>query len=102
MTDEQVMQMIEDRSQKVKTFGPLEPQNTGYRTIDEAIASFKENRGKLIDYIKHTDADLRNHVSALPIGSFDAYQMILFIGAHSNRHVAQMREVMADAGFPKK
>lgn len=101
-TDEQVMKNIEDRSTKVKTFPPLEPPNTGYRNIDEAVASFRENRGKLIDYVKSTQEDLRNHVSALPVGSFDAYQMILFIGAHSNRHVMQMREVMNDPAFPRK
>ena len=101
-TDEQVMKNLEDRSVKVKTFAPLEPLNTGFQNIDEAIASFRENRGKLIDYVKSTPADLRSHVSTLPVGSFDAYQMILFIGAHSNRHMLQMREVMADAGFPKK
>lgn len=101
-TDEQVMKNIEDRSTKVKTFPPLEPPNTGYRNIDEAVASFRENRGKLIDYVKSTQEDLRNHVSALPVGSFDAYQMILFIGAHSNRHVIQMREVMNDPAFPRK
>jgi len=27
--------------------------------------------------------------------------MILFIGAHSNRHTQQIDEVKADAGFPK-
>ncbi len=101
-SDEQVMKNLEDRSTKVKTFAPLEPQNTGFRTVDEAVASFRENRGKLIDYVKSTQADLRNHVSALPVGSFDAYQMILFIGAHSNRHVLQMQEVMNNPGFPKK
>lgn len=102
VTDEQVSKMVEDRTNKVKTGAPLEPQNTGFRTIDEAIASFKGERAKLIDYVKNTNADLRNHVTNLPFGAVDAYQLILFIGAHTNRHVLQMREVMADPGFPKK
>jgi hypothetical protein len=101
MTDEQIMSMIEDRTNKVKTFPPLEPPNTGFKSAAEAMASFKENRAKLIDYVKSTQDDLRNHVLTLPIGSFDAYQMTLFIGGHSNRHVNQMKEVMADPGFPK-
>ena len=37
VTDEQVVKMIESRENKVKTFGPLEPQNTGYKTLEEAI-----------------------------------------------------------------
>lgn len=101
MSDEDVKKNIEDRTNKVKTFAPLEPQNTGFKTNEEAMSSFKENRDKLIDYIKGTDADLRNHVTTLPPGSFDSYQMILFIGAHSNRHMQQINEVKADPNFPK-
>ncbi|HLO79432.1 MAG TPA: DinB family protein [Chitinophagaceae bacterium] len=101
MTDAQIMSMIEDRTNKVKTFPPLEPPNTGFKSASEAMASFRENRAKLIDYVKTTPDDLRNHVLTLPVGSFDAYQMTLFIGGHSNRHVNQMKEVMADPGFPK-
>ena len=101
MTDEDVMKNIENRSSKIKTFPPFEPQNTGFATLTDATNSFKENRGKLIDYIKHSEADLRNHVATLPVGSFDSYQMILFIGAHSNRHMQQIEEVKADPGFPK-
>ncbi len=101
MTDDQVKKNIEDRTNKVKTAPNLEPQNTPFKTMDEAITSFKDNRGKLIDYMKNTDADMRNHVAALPFGSFDCYQMVLFIGAHSNRHMQQINEVKADPGFPK-
>lgn len=100
MTDADVMKNIEDRTNKVKTFTPFEPQNTGFKTLEEAINSFKENRAKLMEYTKHTDADLRNHVATLPVGSFDCYQMILFIGAHSNRHMQQINEVKADPAFP--
>lgn len=101
MTDDDVKKNVENRTTKVKTFPPFEPQNTGFKTIEEAIASFKENRGKLIEFVKSTDADLRNHVATLPIGSFDCYQMILFIGAHSNRHMQQINEVKSDPAFPK-
>ncbi len=100
-TDEQVVQMIESREKKVKTFSTMEPQNTPYQSLAEALESFKTDRAKLIEYVKKTDADLRNHVSALPVGAFDSYQMILFIAAHSNRHTQQIEEVKADPNFPK-
>ncbi len=101
MSDEDVKKNVESRANKVKTFAPLEPQNTGFKNLEEAISSFKENRDKLINYIKTTDADLRNHVVNMGFASFDSYQMILFIAAHSNRHMQQMEEVKADANFPK-
>ncbi len=100
-TDEQVVQMIENRTQKIKTMAPLEPQNSPFKSLADAIASFRDSREKLIAYVNTTDADLRNHVLTLPVGSFDSYQMILFMGAHSNRHTQQIEEVKADPNFPK-
>ncbi len=100
-TDEQVVQMMENRTQKVQTMDPFKPENTPYKSAREALASFKANRAKLMAYVKSTQEDLRNHMVTLPFGTVDTYQMILFIGAHSNRHTQQMAEVMADANFPR-
>ncbi|MBN9383328.1 MAG: DinB family protein [Chitinophagaceae bacterium] len=101
MTDDQVIAMIENRTQKKQTMDQFKPENTPYKTMEEALASFKSDRGKLIMYVRSTQEDLRDHVATMPFGMLDCYQLILFIGAHSNRHAQQMAEVMADPGFPK-
>ncbi len=101
-TDEDVIKNLEDRTNKVKTYPSMEPVNTPFTSADEALASFNSDRQKLIDYVNSTGDDLRNHVVPLPFGVYDSYQMILFIGAHSNRHMQQINEVKADPGFPKK
>ena len=101
-TDEQLVKAVEDRTQKSKTFEALEPANSPYKTLDEALTSFKQNREKLIAFVKSTNQDLRSHVSIESIGSFDAYQFILLIAAHSNRHTQQIDEVKANVNFPKK
>ena len=102
MTDEEVKTKIADRSHKVKTMTPLEPQNIAFKNAEEALASFKGNRTKLITYVSDTEADLRNHVATFPFASLDAYQVILFIGAHSRRHTLQIEEVKMDPNFPKE
>ncbi len=99
--DEEVIKNVEDRTNKVKTFAPLEPVNTPFKTMNDAWASFAKDRDKLIDYVNTTNEDLRNHVNQLPIGVFDSFQMLLFIGAHSNRHMQQINEIKADPNFPK-
>ncbi len=99
--DEDVIKNVEDRSTKVKTFAPLEPVNTPFKTAAEAWESFAKSRDKLVAYVNATSDDLRNHVNTLPVGVFDSYQMILFVGAHSNRHMQQINEVKADPNFPK-
>lgn len=100
-TDDQLLKGIEDRSHKVKTAPQLEPQNTPFKSLQEALESFKTNREKLIEYVKGTQDDLRNHVGTYPFGTYDSYQMILFVGGHSNRHTQQIEEVKADKGYPK-
>ena len=101
--DEDVIKNVEDRSTKVKTAAPLEPVNTPFKTVQEALTSFSASRDKLIEYVNITNDDLRNHINQLPGGAiFDSYQMVLLIGAHSNRHMQQINEVKADPNFPKQ
>ena len=50
--------------------------------------------------MKTTTEDMRNHVAQMPMGSLIAYQLYIFIAAHSDRHTQQMNEVKTSAGFP--
>jgi len=101
-TDEQFVGMIEDRSHKAQAPEPFKPVNSPYKTLDATLAEFNKDRDDLIKYVQGTDEDLRNHVAKLPFGKADAYQMILLIGAHTNRHTQQLNEVKADPNFPKQ
>ena len=100
VTDEQVKMMITDRSNPVKTAQPFEPQNTGFKSLEAAKAAFKERRAMLIDLVKKADPDMRNHIVTLPFGKLDAYQFVLFIAGHTNRHTLQIEEVKASPGYP--
>jgi hypothetical protein len=102
MTDDQVIKMLVDRSRKFKTSETFEPKNTPFKSLDEALESFKELRTEHIKYMKTTTEDLRNHVAQLPVGWIDCYQICLFMSAHSNRHTQQIEEVKADPNFPKQ
>jgi len=102
MTDDQLVKAIQDRSSKFQAPEPLQPKNTAFKSASEALASFKESRNKLINYINVTQEDMRNHVINFPVGVMDAYQLVLMISAHSSRHTLQIKEVMADPNFPKQ
>lgn len=101
MSDEEIIAIMENRTNKVKTFAPFEPKNTPYKSIDDALNDFKSRRADHIKYMKSTTEDLRNHVLQMPFGWIDCYQLGLMIAAHTNRHTQQMNEVKAEAGFPK-
>lgn len=102
VTDEQFVKMVQDRSNKLQAPEPIQPKNTGFTSITEAIEDFKKNRGEHIKYLKSSTEDMRNHVVQMPFGWIDCYQLCLMIAAHSNRHTQQLNEVKADAGFPKQ
>lgn len=98
-SDEQIIAMIADRSNKVKTSKAFEPTGK-YGSHEAAVENFKTKRGEHIEYIKNTQDDLRNRYQQMPFGNMDAYQILLFIAAHTERHVIQMEEIIADPGFP--
>ena len=102
VTDEQVVKMIEDRTTKAQAPEPIQPKNTGFNSLTEAVEDFKNSRGDHIKYLKNSTEDLRNHVVQMPFGYIDCYQFLLFMAAHSNRHTQQMNEVKANSGFPAK
>jgi hypothetical protein len=99
-TDDMVLEVIPDRSKKFQAPEQLRPTNH-FGSPEAALKHFLESRAKTVELLKNTP-DLRAH--AVDSGLFkklDAYQRILFIGAHSERHTKQMIEVKADPKFPK-
>ena len=52
--------------------------------------------------MKNNKADLRNVFGPSPLGTLDGFQQILFVIGHSERHLAQLKEVKADRKYPKK
>jgi hypothetical protein len=99
--DDQVLAMIPDRGHKAQAPEPLKPTNR-FGSPQESLKHFIESRQKTEDFLKQHD-DLRTHAADSPLGKkLDAYQWILFVAAHSERHTKQINEVKADPNFPKK
>lgn len=99
-TDQLVLTAIADRSKKVQAPEPVVPK--GRWSTEEAKDRFLKTRERTIEFLKSTP-DLRDHVTDSPLGQpLDAYQWLLYMSAHSERHTKQILEVKADPGFPKK
>lgn len=98
--DALILAAVPDRSQKRQAPSPLVP--TGRWTPGETLAHFEQSRAKTIAFLQSTP-DLREHASAdNPFQQpMDAYEWLLFISAHSERHTKQIAEVKADRNFPK-
>ena len=99
MSDEEVYGMISSREKKVTTSEPFEPSGK-FGTYDETLANFTAKRTEHIEFMKTSEDDFRNHYKEMPFGTLDAYQVVLFMAGHTERHVKQMEEVKADENFP--
>ena len=90
-----VIQAIHNRGMRLKTFPFLEPtgQWSGRRS---ALDEFLKRRAATVRYAAHATEPLHLHVAPLgELGPIDAYQWMLLLAAHTDRHLAQMQEALA-------
>ncbi len=101
MTDEQVVGFITDRSGKIQTQSQFVPSGK-YSDSDEALEAFMDQREDIVDWLKDADVDMRNYVNEFPFGKIDAYQTVLFMAGHTERHTAQIEELKSHSEFPEE
>lgn len=92
---------ITNRSQKFTAPEQVRP-NGRWKTREDLLSNFEKTRAVTAGYIKNNQADLRSTFVQSPMGNIDSFQGILFIAGHGDRHLAQLKEVKADAKYPKK
>jgi DinB superfamily len=96
-TDADVLWYGIDRTRHDKTPAKQDPQGQPIQ-ISDALASFGRLHTTMSQYAATTDEDLRAHT--VPEWGVDAYQCLLEISTHEQRHILQIREIKADSGFP--
>jgi hypothetical protein len=98
-TDADVLWYGVNRTQHQKTEPRKDPKGQAIN-IRQALGSFRKLHSMMLDYARTTDQDLRGH--AVQDWGVDAYQCLLEISTHTQRHILQIREIKADPGFPKQ
>ncbi len=102
VTDDFILKGVADRTHKVQAPEVLRPTHR-FATPQEIVDHFKQSRERTIAYVRDTQDDLRGHFFDHPVlKTMDAYQWILLLSAHSQRHTAQINEVKANPNFPKQ
>lgn len=97
LTDDQVVKFGLYKGDEIKISGRTSFKSIQYKSLNEAIADFKQKREKLIEYIKTTTEDLRDHIIQTPIGWIDGYQLYLLIACQSNSNMQQIEKIREDA-----
>jgi hypothetical protein len=99
--DELILTKVPDRSRKAQAPEQLKPTGR-WATRAALVKDFEGKRTEEIAYLMETKEDLRNHFGEHPaFKTMDAYQWLIFNGAHCKRHTAQILEVKADPNYPK-
>ena len=100
--DDIIFTRVPDRTHTVEAPKAV-PPNGRWPSRDALVGEFKLQRDKTIEFIEKTPADLRSHMFPHPfLKLLDCYQWVLFLAAHCDRHIQQMKEVMASPNFPKR
>ena|SRR5947209_2159622 len=97
-TDADVLWYGIDRTRHEKTSPDENPKGEEIDT-SKALKAFLTMHARLLDMARSTNDDLRGH--AVPEWGVDAYQCLLEISTHEQRHILQIREIKASAGFPR-
>lgn len=98
--DRRIVEAIRNRSVKITAPDRVVPQ--GKITDPEALLGKLDGvRAKTIEWLEDTTAEHRAHAMEHPVfRTLDGYQWLLMIGAHMERHTAQIAELKANPAFP--
>lgn len=93
-----ILAKVPDRTTKIQAPASLVPM--GRWAPRDALARFVADREKTVNFLT-SESNLRGHVLAHPVlGPLDAYEWVLAVAAHTERHTKQILEVKADPHFP--
>jgi hypothetical protein len=87
-----------------KAQAPFEIQPDGKMAREDVLKQFDVLRAESLAFAKQVDKPLKEYTSEHPFPVFNtlnAYQWLLYIPWHNQRHIKQIEEVKAHAGFPK-
>lgn len=100
MKDEELLKAIRSRVEKIQAPPMLHPKKN-FPSTAAALAAFQERRDRTIAFVESTDGDNLRH-KVMPQYEMDAYQIFLMMAAHTQRHVEQIQEIKAAAGYPAR
>ncbi len=100
VSDVDVIKAVRTRTVPVPAPEPFVPTGR-FGSIGATMAAFDARREAAIAYAETVTGDLRTHYFIhFRLGTLDAYQTLLLIASHGERHRKQIDEVKASEGFP--
>lgn len=99
--DDLLVRMVRSRKRRVQAPREAHPSATSPDPA-ELLTGFFRVREDAIRYLENTSDPLRRRVHPhFILGPFDGYQWMLFLGAHTERHLQQIQEAKEHPEFPR-
>lgn len=88
-----VLAALADRSQRFQAPEGFQPR--GEQSRDELLARYAAARAATLEFVRTTQAPLKQHTASGPPGNMNVEQWLALVAAHNMRHNKQIEEVMA-------
>ena len=97
-----IVQVMAPRLGKAQAPEPIVPRNG--LTLAQVQEKFDQQRAEIVKFASDTNIALKEHTEVHPFpifGTLNAYQWLIYVPLHTERHDKQIAEVKATAGYPK-
>ena len=97
-----IVQVMAPRLGKAQAPEPIVPRNG--LTLAQVKERFEQQRAEIVKFASDTNLALKEHTVVHPFpvfGTLNAYQWLIYVPLHTERHDKQIAEVKATAGYPK-
>ena len=98
-TDAAILWYGIDRTDRTTT-GEARVPKGAYPGASASLAAFRKLRATMLEAARTSQDDFRGR--PLVGGNQDVYQWFLMISTHAQRHILQIREIKANAGYPRR
>jgi uncharacterized damage-inducible protein DinB len=97
-----IVKVMAPRLGKAQAPEPIVPRNG--LTQAQVRERFEQQRAEIVKFTSDTNLALKEHTVVHPFpvfGTLNAYQWLIYVPLHTQRHDKQIAEVKATAGYPK-
>jgi hypothetical protein len=96
--DLRILRMADEGTAKAEAPERSRPKGR-FSTLEEARQAFLSGREKTIAWVGENEDDLRKFTVAHAMGTFDAYQLLLIMAMHAERHARQIERIKRSSAY---
>ena len=95
-----IIDFLQNRERKFNAPDHIQPKGQ-FASAKDFVAAFKKKRNETISYVNSVEKPLKGYYHEFgSLGEISGYHWLVFISAHTQRHIKQLDEVLSNPEFP--